>query len=78
MGKSRKRCPHGRVKYDCAACNPCPHGRLKNHCLDCSPCPHGKLKDCCAACRKARAVQPSVKRIKPEPLTIHGYFGIGE
>ena len=50
---TRKRCIHGKLKYNCADCNPCPHGKLKNHCADCNRCPHGKLKQRCAACKSA-------------------------
>jgi hypothetical protein len=32
---SRKRCPHGKVKYNCADCNPCPHGKVKRNCAAC-------------------------------------------
>ena len=39
-----KRCPHGKLKKNCADCNPCPHGKLKKHCADCKGCPHGKVK----------------------------------
>ena len=48
--ESFSRCPHGKVKYRCTACNPCPHGKRKDHCADCNPCPHGKRKGNCAAC----------------------------
>jgi len=48
MGK--KRCPHGKFKYNCKVCTPCPHGKVKNRCADCNPCPHGKLKQSCAEC----------------------------
>ena len=37
MGK-RKRCRHGKVKSDCADCNPCPHGKVKRFCADSSGC----------------------------------------
>ena len=30
-----KRCPHDKLKTDCADCNPCPHGKLKRRCVDC-------------------------------------------
>ncbi len=46
-----KRCSHGKLKSECAACNPCPHGKLKSKCVDCSGCPHGKRKYNCAACK---------------------------
>jgi hypothetical protein len=29
----------------------CPHGKLKKNCADCNPCPHGKLKRTCSACK---------------------------
>ena len=72
MGK-KKRCRHGKRKYDCA---------------DCNPCPHGKRKYRCAACKAARTGQPAPPEIKPEleikpdpevkqePFTIRGYFGL--
>ena len=48
----RKRCPHGKLDFSCAACNnPCPHGKRKDHCAACKGCPHGKLKDKCVHCR---------------------------
>ena len=37
----RKRCPHGKLKRDCAACNGCPHGKRK--------------RAACAACKSRNA-----------------------
>ena len=51
MGRTRKRCPHGREKHNCAECNPCPHGKVKYGCVGCNPCPHGKTKSFCAHCK---------------------------
>ena len=30
----RKRCPHGKFKWDCGTCSPCPHrqGKTKKEC----------------------------------------------
>ena len=66
MGK-RKRCSHGKVKSDCADCNPCPHGKLKRHCTVCVGCEHGKRKYRCKACKSSRAEQPVAPEVKPEP-----------
>jgi len=38
---SDKHDAHGKLKYNCADCNPCAHGKLKRFCADCNPCPHG-------------------------------------
>ena len=48
--KTSKKCPHQRVKSNCADCNPCPHQRRKGSCADCNPCPHQRLKSNCADC----------------------------
>jgi hypothetical protein len=32
-----KRCSHGKLKSNCAVCNPCPHGKLKYNCAECNP-----------------------------------------
>ena len=49
-----KRCSHGKVKSNCAECNPCPHGKLKDKCAECNPCPHGKVKSNCALCKRVK------------------------
>ena len=46
----RRKCPHGKLKYNCAECTPCPHGKIKRICAECTPCPHGKRKDACKIC----------------------------
>ena len=42
------RCSHGKLKNNCAECNPCPYGRLKRNCTLCNPSPRGKEKRKCA------------------------------
>ena len=49
---TRKRCPHGKFKWDCGTCSPCPHaqGKTKKECAQCSGCAHGKVKYNCGQC----------------------------
>lgn len=53
---SRKKCPHGRQRYDCRSCNGagyCIHNRRRRICRDCngsSFCTHGKRRRTCRPC----------------------------
>jgi hypothetical protein len=43
-------CEHGKLKRNCAKCDPCPHGKRRYFCVECNPCPHGRLKHDCKQC----------------------------
>ena len=56
LGK-RKKCEHGKEKYDCKKCGGggiCDHGKRKRYCKDCGGsgiCAHGKRKNRCIECK---------------------------
>ena len=73
---ARKRCSHGKLKRNCADCNPCPHGKVKGSCVDCNATRAGQ-----PAPPRERKCEPEVKpdpEVKREPFTIRGYFGLDE
>ena len=51
-----KKCPHGRLRYECRNCGGkgvCIHGRRRNTCHECSGsliCQHGRQRQACADC----------------------------
>ena len=57
MGMIRKKCPHGKLKFNCAICNPkafCEHGKKRYQCKKCKGagfCEHGKLRSQCKQCK---------------------------
>jgi hypothetical protein len=69
----------------CVACNPCPHGKLKYSCAACkaaraAPPSSKRVKREPESSPKIK-LEPEIKqepKIKQEPFTIRGYFGIGD
>jgi hypothetical protein len=56
MGESvRKRCSHGKLKKNCADCNPCPHGKVKYDCADCTRLPAWQAEEA------LRGLQPAAR-----------------
>ena len=57
MGMIRKKCPHNKLKFNCAICNPkafCEHGVQRYYCKQCEGggiCEHGKQRFRCKQCK---------------------------
>ena len=69
----------------CVACNPCPHGKLKYSCAACKAAraapPSSKRVKREPESSPEIKLEPEIKqepKIKQEPFTIRGYFGIGD
>lgn len=49
--RTRRRCEHEQLLWNCKVCRGCPHGKARSKCTDCgTSCPHGKLKYNCIVC----------------------------
>ena len=57
MGRIRKKCPHNKLKQNCAICNPkafCEHGKKRYQCTKCKGggiCEHGVQRYYCTKCK---------------------------
>ena len=66
----RKKCPHGRRRYQCKECGGgciCPHGRQRCQCKECGGsgiCAHSRVRSACSICRPAGAYKTYVRHEK--------------